>query len=151
MGHKHLGAVIGNEISKQEFVKDKINEWSRTIDNITLMAESEPHLCYALFMRTLQNKWAYIMRTTRDIGSLLQPLEDKIRLFANTITGRTLSDFEREIIALPVRYGGLGILNPVSQSSRSYNNSKEYVKHLVQAIIDNEEIYESPSRYAIRK
>ena len=36
------------------------------------------------------------------------------------IVGRTVSDAEHRILALPVRFGGIGILNPVETADQEY-------------------------------
>ena len=49
--------------------------------------------------------------------------------------GRQVSDEEREITALPVRYGGLGIKKPGDDCDPEYQASKEITKELKDAII----------------
>ena len=51
--------------------------------------------------------------------------------------GRNVSDVERRILALPVRLGGLGIVNPTN-SSHEYNASAAITENL-SAIIYNQE------------
>ena len=49
---------------------------------------------------------------------LFQPLEDVIREeLIPAIVGRKISDMERKILALPVRLGGIGILNPTEMAN----------------------------------
>ena len=56
---------------------------------------------------------------------MFQPLEDEIReSLIPALCGRPVSDIERRILALPYRYGGLGIVNPVVAAVIEYNTSK---------------------------
>ena len=58
----------------------------------------------------------YFLRTIEDISPLMQPLEDTIRQqLLPALTGRDIpSDMERELLALPARHGGQGIVNPTT-------------------------------------
>ena len=58
------------------------------------------------------------MQGTKD---LFQPIEDILReKFIPAIIGRKVSDIERKILALPVRFGGIGLLNPVETADTEY-------------------------------
>ena len=76
------------------------------------------------------------MRTIPDIGELLQPLEHAIRhKFIPVLTeGRSCSDDERILLSLPVRLGGLGIINPVVLANIEFENSKLMTESLTHAI-----------------
>ena len=50
------------------------------------------------------------------------------------IVGRAISDSERNMIALPMRYGGLGIQNPVEIADREYFTSNKITKKLTDHI-----------------
>ena len=65
------------------------------------------------------------MRTVPDVSELFQPLEDAIRhKLLPALTGRTgLTDQERNLLELPTRLGGLGILNPVKNAATQYDSS----------------------------
>ena len=55
------------------------------------------------------------MHTIPGISSLLKPLEVVISpKFIPALTGRLVSEDERALLALPIRLGGLGIVDPVS-------------------------------------
>ena len=50
-----------------------------------------------------------------------------------------MSDVERNIISLPVRFGGLGIANPSENSEREYNASLKVTKGLSDMILKQEQ------------
>ena len=52
--------------------------------------------------------------------------------------GRKISDQERKILALPVRFGGLGVANPVECADREYNSSVLVTKSLTELLYSQE-------------
>ena len=65
-----------------------------------------------------------MQRTIPNISTLFQPLEDTIReKLIPAIVGSRISDIERRFLALPVRFGGIGILNPVETSVSKLSES----------------------------
>ena len=76
------------------------------------------------------------MRKIPDIGELLKPLENVIRLklLPALTEGRACSDDERTLLSLPVRLGGLGIIDPSKISDDEFENSCKMTKDLTSAI-----------------
>ena len=67
------------------------------------------------------------------------PLENAItNKLLPSIFGRQLSNLERRIVALPVRFGGMGIQNPSVTASREYEWSKKITEPLVDLIYNQE-------------
>ena len=76
--------------------------------------------------------------TIADISHHFEKLESAIReKLIPALIGRSISDIERRILALPVRLGGMGIVDP-TQSSHEYNASTRITENLT-AIIYNQE------------
>ena len=127
-GKRHLGAAIGTPQFISFYVERKVCEWVSEIECLSSIALTQPHAAYAAFTHGLKHKWTYLIRTIPDIESLLQPLEDAIRhKFLPSLTGQTaLSNDTRELLALPVRHGGLGIINP-TRNSRFYHQSSKHI------------------------
>ena len=66
---------------------------------------------------------------------MFEPLESAIRNdLIPALCGRAVSDPERRMFALPYRFGGLGILNPIETSEREYQASKEITSLLTDLI-----------------
>ena len=137
-GKRHLGAAIGAENFKEQYIKEKVSAWVEEIDRLTLIAESQPHAAYAAFTHGLASKWTFLARTVPDISHLFQPLEDAIRQrFLLKLTGQNhLSDTVRDLIALPTRLGGLGIVNPVKQAAKQCDTSQKVTAPLVTLITE---------------
>ena len=49
-GKRHLGAVIGNEAFKEEYVCEKIEEWISEIESLAEIALIEPHAAYSAYV-----------------------------------------------------------------------------------------------------
>ena len=76
------------------------------------------------------------MRTLPDIGALLEPLEHAIaEVLIPSITEHTCSPLERDLLGLPVRMGGLGLINPTQSASTEYAASVCITAPLVKQII----------------
>ena len=57
-------------------------------------------------------------------------------MFIPALTGLDApGDLERELFAMPARYGGLGLVNPVSIAEIEHQTSVRFMAHLVAAII----------------
>ena len=95
------------------YLNCKVCEWVNEIERLSSIAVIQPHAALC-FIHGLKHKWTYLIRTIPDIESLLQPLEDAIRQkFLSSLTGQSaLSNDTRDLLALPVWHGGLGIINP---------------------------------------
>ena len=124
-GHRYLGSVIGDAAFTNKYVKDKVDKWIEDVTELSKYAAEEPQLAFSAYTKGLCHRWSFIQRTTPAISPLFSPLEDCIRdTFIPAILGRNVSDQERQILSLPVRFGGLGIQNPVEACEREYAASK---------------------------
>ena len=117
-GKRHLGAALGTGTFIKEYVQEKVVMWKAELDKLASIAKSEPHAAFAAFTHGLIGHWMYFLRTIEGTAPLLQPLEDSIRQhFLPALTGQSgVSDLERELLALPARHGGLGLVNPTTMS-----------------------------------
>ena len=55
-GKRHLGAAIGNDAFKEEYVREKVVTWVEELERLTRIAESQPHAAYAAFTHGLVSK-----------------------------------------------------------------------------------------------
>ncbi len=88
------------------------------------------------------------MRTIFNIDSQLQPLKDAIRhKFLPSLTGQSaLSDEVRELMSLPVRHGGLDVINPTKNNSHQYQSSKLITAPLVSLILEQLHTYHQEAK-----
>ena len=138
-GERHLGAVIGSAAFKQKFVQKKIEQWVQDVEQLSTIAKNEPQLALTAFTKALCMRWSFMQRTISDISHLFQPLENVIReQFLPAVIGRKISDVERRMLALPVRFGGIGVLNPVNTADVEYDISVKITSQLKEIICNQE-------------
>ena len=136
MEKKHLGAALGSEEFKQEFVSSKVDTWVSEITQLAEIAKQEPQAAYAAFTQRLRHRWTYVMRTVADISQLLHPMEEAIKtIFIPALVGQNVNEDERALISLPPRLGGLGIVKPQEMCDAEYTNSKTLTEQLTSFII----------------
>ena len=105
---KHLGAVIGSREHLEEYVSEKVTNWVSEITKLAEFALSQPQACYAAYSFGLKHRWTYFLRTLPDIQELLEPLDNAIsKVLIPAITEHRCTPLDRNILALPVRLGGL--------------------------------------------
>ena len=92
------------------------------------------------------------LRTIKDIDTLFQPLEDAIsQTFIPALTGRCQCSYEeRKLLSLPLRSGGLNIINPVISASGEYRASQKISEPLKEMIIEQKESYTRPQLQSIK-
>ena len=135
-GKRHLGAVIGSRSYTEEYVACMVEKWSEEIKKLAHIAQTQPHAAYSAYTQGLSSSWSYLSRTIPDIADLLKPLEETIQQhLIPALTGRPpCSREERDLLALPIRLGGMGITNPVSTSQRNFEASMRLTSPLVATI-----------------
>ena len=100
------------------------------------IAEDEPQLAYCAYTKGLCHRWKYFQRTVPNISSLFQPLENAIReLLIPKIFGREVSNQERDLFSLPLRFGGMGIQNPVDTADSEFMASSAITRNLTDLIM----------------
>ena len=142
-GKRHLGAALGTIKFIESYVKNKVSEWVHEIEVLSTFAATQPHAAYAAFTHGFTSRWTFLARTTPNIGNLLQPLEEAIRLkFLPALTGKAaFSDDIRDLLALPVRLGGLGVTDPTCLSDFHHTSSKNVSAPLVSLILEQSTAY----------
>ena len=115
---------------------DKVKKWSDEIRQLARIALTQPHAAYCAYTHGLSSRWTFLSRTIPDISKLLSPLEEAIhQQLIPALTGHPpCSSEERDLLALPVRLGGMGIANPTSISQRSFEASVKLTSPLVATI-----------------
>ena len=100
------------------------------------VATAQPQLAYAAFTKSLQHEWAFLMRVVPGCGPLFQELEHAIHhYFLPTVFGVEISTAERNLFALPLRFGGLGVSNPVLMAPSLLDSSVRSTVTLVHSIV----------------
>ena len=88
------------------------------------------------------------MRTLPDLEDLLAPLEHAIaNVLIPSITGHYCTQGERELLALTVRMGGMGLKNPSQEAASEYVASANISGPLAQQI--KSQVHEPPDETEI--
>ena len=129
-----------------------MDKWIQDIEQISDIAKNDPQIAYASYTKALCMRWCFVQRTISGISHLFLPLEETIReKFIPAIVGRNISDLERQIIALPVRFGGLGIQNPVETADREFEISVKITANLKEIICNQEYNLDKLNEEAVRE
>ena len=117
-------------------MRDKVGMWSDGINCLSSFAKTEPQAAFSALTHGLMSHWTYLLRCTDGTSSLFQPLEQSIHSqFIPTLTGRPMpNEDEHALLALPARFGDLGINNPMSQRA-AYSHSCELSRPLINLIM----------------
>ena len=90
------------------------------------------------------------MRTLPDIERLLQPLERAISdVLIPSLIDRNCSETERDLLTLPVRMGGLGLINPSVSADVEYQASIRLSAPLVSKI--EAQSHETPEEAEVQR
>ena len=92
-GERHLGAVIGSQEFRDEYVNSKINKWVADIEQLSEIADEEPQVAYAAYTKALCMRWCFMQRTIPDTKDYFAPVEDAIR---NKLINHTNDDYKHQ-------------------------------------------------------
>ena len=124
-GRRHLGAALGSRDFLKDYVNEKAEQWVEEVIKLSEFANSQPQACFAAYTFGLKHRWTYFMRTLPDIQDLLRPLEDAlVSSFIPSLTGHRCNPTESQLLELPTRAGGLGIINPCTKAPVCYEASR---------------------------
>ena len=112
--------LVHPNLSLAIYIQHKVTEWVNEIEHLSAIATAQPHAAYA----------------APNIDDQLRPLEDVIKhKFLPSLTGQTkLSDETRDLMALPLRLGDLGIINPTRNNTSHHQSSKNITQSLTAQI-----------------
>ena len=149
-GRKYLGAPIDSNEYCEKFCNERVAEWVDEIETMAQIAKSQPQAVLSLLTKEVTSKWSFLLRTTKGISHLLQPLEQVIRLkLLPNITGREyLSDMERRLFGLPPNSGGLGIPDNTTSADQLYKDSLRITAALTDLIKSDRSCYDEHTKTA---
>ena len=136
-GRPHLGAPLGSQEFVKQFIADKVNQWMDEMSLLVDVAKTQPHAAFAAFIHGYVHKFNYLCRTVPNVDHALQPLEDQIRSqLIPVITGHSPpNDATRDLLSLPARLGGIGLINPTKSSSLQHQASSSISAPLKEQIL----------------
>ena len=149
-GKRHLGAVLGTEDFKGDYIEEKVTEWCERMRRLTEIAKTQPHAAYAAYIHGEQHRYTYFMRTLEGINESLKPLDTIISNdFVSALFGTNIPNSERELLEFPIKEGGLGLQVWSKNSNESYIISKQITLPLQEQI--KKQSMELPPTDCVRK
>ena len=144
-GRKYLGGYVGTRKASAEYVEELRDEWIAQLIELSNIAKSEPQAAYSAFTAGFQHKMTYFIRTIPNLADILKPLDDCIdnKLIPAITEGRVLSEADRILVSLPVRYGGLGIPIYREMCAPEFENSKKATQTLTSRIVAQESEFQN--------
>ena len=128
----------------------KVEDWVGEVTRLEEFARFQPQASYAAFTFGLRHRWTYFTRILPDIGNLLQPLEHAISdVLIASLIGRNCSEAARDLVVLPVRMGGLWLINPSDSADAEYSASIRVRTPLVSKI--EEQSHETPEEAEVQR
>ena len=135
-GKRHLGAAIGSDKFRNEYVESKVSDWCDELDKLSEFAKSQPQAAYAAFVHGQQSKFNYFMRTIPEMEAHMKAMDEKIESkFLPALLDCEISPLERRLFSLPTRLGGLGIHLYAEKSKNDFDSSCKISKPLTSVII----------------
>ena len=137
-GHKYLGSFIGTDAGKKKFIAKQIEDWTKDIDALAEIANSEPQLAYSAYIYGTSKRWQFVCRTTPNITEEMKVLEEIIaKKLIPVVCGKSSVTSEmRSVFNLPARMGGLSFLDPSAEAEHEYINSTNATQQLTEAIFE---------------
>ena len=124
-GKRHLGAVLGSANYKDEYCQEKVDNWTKELEVLAEIAETEPQAAYSVYPKGYRSKFTYFLRTIQGFEDYLEPVEsvlfDKL---VPALFGGEKPDIPNKILTLNPKDGGLGIQNPRWIAQSQYKDSK---------------------------
>ena len=143
-GKRHLGAALGTNDYKNEYLSDIVDEWIEEIKVLSEIAKSKPQPAYSCFISGFRHKVTYFMRTIPGAESQLKRLDEIILThFIPAITdGIICNEEERKLLSLPPKFGGLSIPLFSKVAQHEFENSFKLTKNLRTKIVQQSRQYE---------
>ena len=64
-----MGAWVGSQAHKENYVSEKVAKWVKDIEELSRLAQNEPQAVYACYTKAISHRWTYVQRTNevRDV------------------------------------------------------------------------------------
>lgn len=139
-GERHLGAVIGTDENKSQYINKKIDDWTQEINLLAEIAATYPQAAYSAYVSSYQHKLTYFHRTIPSISDELKRVDEAVRhrLIPSLTGGRIINDHERVMLSLPPRLGGMGLKIFSEESTNDHHDSMSATVILQNQILQSE-------------
>lgn len=111
-GKRHLGACIGSEDYRREYCGDLVERWTKDLEPLCEIADTQPQAAYAAFTKGYKSKFSYFIRTIEGFEQFTEPIDSLLSdKFLPALFGGQCEVFNnhRDLLSLNPSEGGLGI------------------------------------------
>jgi hypothetical protein len=136
-GHRYIGGYVGSDESMRQWLAPQIQQWVEGVRALAGVARRFPQTAYAGLARSLQTEWTYLQRVIPGIDGAFGPIEDVItREFIPALLGEDAAGLipARDLLALSVRFAGLGIPDPVQSAALGHRTSVTLTQAVTQSL-----------------
>ena len=140
-GHRYVGGFIGADSARDVWLAEKIQGWVFGVHELAKVAKRYPQTAYAGMAFSLQAEWQYLQRVTEGVGEHFAPIEEAIAgVFLPALFQLKKEEIAsmRSLLSLSVRWGGLGLPNPVQSARTSFDTSTAVTSMLTAALLKQE-------------
>ena len=110
------------ESFQKQYIKNKVKGWVKDFQLLSNYTQDDPQAAYSTFTTGLCSRWTHFQRTVLDMCELFEPLENAIKdQLIPALIGQGVSDAEGQILALPLRHGVQGLINPQEPAKTEYD------------------------------
>ena len=106
--------------------------WKNQLEILSKIAEIQPQAAYSAYMFRLKNKFTLFLQTVPDIANYLLLIKEILRSYDR---GDISLDTESAFLALPVKFGGLGLQNFCKVANIELLNSKKITRGLYENVV----------------
>ena len=128
-----MGSAIGTDDFVKSFVFNPVQTWRDDLTLLTDIVRSQPHAVFPSYIHGFVSKWTFLCCTTPSISHLFEALDTLINAsFLPTLTDQTpTNNLFQQVLSLPIREGGLGLVEPSKVDNYHYLNSVKVTTPLV--------------------
>ena len=133
-----MGGFVGSGTEEARWIDPKVEQWVEGVHTLSKVARRYPQTAYAGLSKSLQAEWQYVQRVTPNLDQTFAPLEKAIaEVFLPALLDSTIEEAAHlcSLIALPVRFGGLGIPDPTTTGAACYSASTDATSLLTESLI----------------
>jgi len=132
-GRRYLGSAIGTDEFVEAYISNQVQTWHDELSLLTDIAKSQPHAAFSAYIHGFESRWTFLCRTTPSISHLFADLDSLINTrFLPLLTEQPpTNDVLRQLLSLPIREGGLGLMEPSKVADYHYSNSVKVTAPLV--------------------
>ena len=142
-GFRYLGDFLGDEEGERAWLGIKAEDWASAVEALTRTAYSHPQVAYLVMQMSLQEKWQFVQRVTKETMADLAPIEAALKQkFLSAFFGEGEVTAElHELTQLPLKASRMVFPDLTSMAPQAYATSFYAVQNLTAALMGDTVFY----------